>query len=52
MKNNINNDLSFISKNLNQIKIITFGILLIIIFVIFLFIPGKNYTSSTKEVDN
>ncbi len=52
MKNNIKNDLSFISKNLNQIKIITFGILLIIIFVIFLFIPGKNYTSSTKEVDN
>ncbi len=56
MKNNTKNDLSFISKTLNQtknqIKVITFVILLIIIFVIFLFIPGKNYTSSTKVVDN
>jgi len=56
MKNNTKNDLSFISKTLNQtknqIKAITFVILLIIIFVIFLFIPGKNYTSSTKVVDN
>lgn len=56
MKNNIKNDLSFISKTLNQIKnqtkVITFVILLVIIFVIFLFIPGKNYTSSTKVVDN
>ena len=56
MKNNTKNDLSFVSKTLNQtknqIKAITFVILLIIIFVIFLFIPGKNYTSSTKVVDN
>ena len=56
MKNNTKNDLSFISKTLNQtknqIKVITFVILLVIIFVIFLFIPGKNYTSSTKVVDN
>lgn len=56
MKNNTKNDLSFVSKTLNQtknqIKVITFVILLIIIFVIFLFIPGKNYTSSTKVVDN
>ena len=56
MKNNIKNDLGFISKTLNQIKnqikVITFVILLVIIFVIFLFIPGKNYTSSTKVVDN
>ena len=56
MKNNTKNDLSFISKTLNQIKnqikVIIFVILLVIIFVIFLFIPGKNYTSSTKVVDN
>ena len=56
MKNNTKNDLSFISKSLNQIKnqikVIIFVILLVIIFVIFLFIPGKNYTSSTKVVDN
>ena len=56
MKNNTKNDLSFISKTLNQIKnqikVIIFVILLFIIFVIFLFIPGKNYTSSTKVVDN
>ena len=56
MKNNTKNDFSFISKTLNQtknqIKVITFVILLVIIFVIFLFIPGKNYTSSTKVVDN
>ena len=56
MKNNIKNDLGFISKTLNQIKnqikVIIFVILLVIIFVIFLFIPGKNYTSSTKVVDN
>tara|TARA_A100001037_G_scaffold81105_1_gene73198 strand:+ start:537 stop:1148 length:612 start_codon:yes stop_codon:yes gene_type:complete len=56
MKNNTKNGLSFISKTLNQInnqiKVITFVILLVIIFVIFLFIPGKNYTSSTKVVDN
>tara|TARA_B100000945_G_C20355544_1_gene584460 strand:+ start:668 stop:1279 length:612 start_codon:yes stop_codon:yes gene_type:complete len=56
MKNNTKNDLGFISKTLNQIKnqikVITFVILLVIIFVIFLFIPGKNYTSSTKVVDN
>lgn len=56
MKNNTKNDLGFISKTLNQIKnqikVIIFVILLVIIFVIFLFIPGKNYTSSTKVVDN
>ena len=42
-----------ILKNINQIKIILFGILIIFIFSIFLlFFPGKNNTSSIVKIDN
>jgi len=41
-----------ILNNLDQIKIILFGILIILIFSIFLFFPGKNNTSSIVKIDN